>query len=587
MALNPARLQWSDDGTLRSLDYDDIYFQPGQGLAESHYVFLENNHLPSRFQKARAGFCIGELGFGSGLNFLLTARLFTEKAPENAYLHYISIEKHPVTKDDLAHIHAHWPEFRNVSEQLLRQYPPLIEGFHHVHISDRVRLTLLFGDVADMLPQLQATIDAWYLDGFSSAKNPAMWADTLFPMIAEKTGPQGTLATFSAAGGVRRGLAAAGFTVETVKGYGRKRDMTVARIDRKGETSALRRRITVLGAGIAGCAAAHALARRGHDVTLVDRHPACAQETSGNPVAIVYPKLTADRAPMGEFHKAGFCFTRALIEYLQLPSWRETGVLHLALDETEKERHQKILSHHAYPPDFVRDENGLFQPLAGFLSPPEFCASLIENPAIKKIYEFPINRLEETQDGWKILGDKTLEADAVVIALGLGSRTMMDIPLQSLRGQISYLKPTPSSEKIKTVICHDGYITPVEDGLHCIGATFHKEEPGDTAVRTEDHAENLSKLSKNLPDLRLSMEHVSGGRTGYRATTQDKLPLIGPYKNLYLSTGYGAHGMTGAPLGGEIVAAMISGDPLPVARDLMDYLLPERFARRAMRRGKT
>jgi tRNA 5-methylaminomethyl-2-thiouridine biosynthesis bifunctional protein len=588
LTLNPARLQWSPDGSLTSADFGDIYFQPGRGVDESRYVFLQRNRLEERFPAADA-FRIAELGFGTGLNFLLTAALWRKTAPEGARLFYASVERHPIEKKDLAKIYAAWPELKPFTDEILRQYPPMVVGFHHLHFSG-IHLMLLFGDVAEVLPDLGGAFDAWYLDGFAPAKNPAMWEEKLFPLIAARTAPGGTLATFSSAGAVRRGLAGAGFSVEKVEGFGTKREMTVASFPpfpppaSKGKKE---KEITVLGAGLAGCSAAYALANKGWRVTVIDRQAAAAQETSGNPAGILYPKLTVDASPMGLFHQHGFCYTRALLEKMRLPSWNPCGVLRLDLDDEDAARTKALIEKNGWPEDFAWiAEGGLLHETAGYLSPPEFCRALLDHPGIETVYSKNVDALPE---------------GPVVIALGNGSAKfpqMEWLPLQSLRGQVSYLAATPESRKMKTVVCHDGFITPAIDGVHVAGATFQKEAVGDLSLRAEDHAENLAKLKKNLPDF--DAHEVTGGRAGYRATTPDKLPLIGACPdhaafmqreekyigNLYVSTGFGAHGLSGAPLAGEIVACLLSGDPLPVPGSLMPYLRPERFILRDLKRNK-
>jgi tRNA 5-methylaminomethyl-2-thiouridine biosynthesis bifunctional protein len=618
LALKPARLQWSDDGSLISLDYGDIYFQRGRGLEESRHVFLEGNSLPARFRGLEhESFHIAELGFGSGLNFLLTAQAFAREAAPSARLVYAAVEKHPVRREDLEKIYSHFdlPD----AAALLDQYPPLVEGFHHLQFcQSRIRLMLLLGDVEDLMPEVRGRFDAWYLDGFSPAKNPAMWQEKLFPLIAERTGPGGTVATFSAAGHVRRGLESSGFTVRKTRGYGVKRDMTVA--CRAGEKPApvAKKTIAVLGAGLAGCGAAYALKMRGHEVILIDRS-GIAQETSGNPIGILYPKLTGDPSPLGQFHSHSFCFARRLVETLELPSWRGCGVIHLDLDAADAGRTRALLARNEYPPEFAAaaayaGRSGMSQAMAGMLSPPEFCTALAKD--IQTAFGTAVTGLRQIPEGWEILGNngRIASADIVVIAQGFGSRHFPQtewLPLQSLRGQITYMKAVPESKNLDKVICHDGYITPVIDGLHYVGATFQKEEPGGYDTRAEDDAENLEKLNRYLPQLKLSAERVAGSRAGYRATTPDKLPLIGPApdyeafrKNfaplrqgnritteapayidgLYVSTGFGAHGLSGAPLAGEIIAAMISEEPLPVPRSLLEHLLPERFIFRGLRR---
>lgn len=619
MALKPARLQWSEDGTLSSPEYGDIYFQPGKGPEESRHVFLSGNGLEPRFQKAAGEFCVAELGFGSGLNFLLTAELFAKAAPESARLFYASVEKHPIARADLEKIYAHFDGFGDMTGQVLSQYPPLIGGFHTLRfLGGRITLMLLFGDVMDVLPQLQGRFDAWFLDGFSPAKNPAMWEEGIFPLMAARTAKGGTVATFSAAGHVRRGLETAGFTVRKEKGYGVKRDMTVAVFEKGAAYDDVRKSVIVLGAGIAGCAAAHALSRRGHDVTVIDRRGDCALETSGNPAGIVYPKLTVDPSPLGDFHAHAFSYTRALLKSLGLPSWKEGGVLHLDLDEEERARTQELLSRNAFPQDYALEKDGgLFQPMAGYLSPPEFCRALLEQSNAKTVFDRAVSGLAREGGTWRVTGEngETLaEADIAVIALGGGSKAFAQtewLPLQFLRGQVTMLRPTQESKNLAHIICHEGYITPAPGGLHCIGATFQKEEAGDFDAREEDDAENLEKLNRHLPQLGFTKEHIAGSRAGYRATTPDKLPVVGAapdyetfrdvfaemrtgktvttdaapvIEGLYVSTGFGAHGMTGAPLAGEIVAAQVSGAPLPVPSSLMEYLAPERFIFRGLKR---
>lgn len=593
MALKPASVQWSDEGSLRSLDYDDIYFQRGQGLEESRYVFIEKNNLPDRFKNlATDTFYVAELGFGSGINFLLTVKEFLDTAPASARLFYASIEKHPLEKKDFEKIHTNFPALATLSAEVLKQYPPLIEGFHHLPFAGgRIRLMLMLGDVVDTLPQLSGTFDTWYLDGFSHAKNAAMWEDGLYPLIAKRTKEGGTLATFSAVPHMMQGLEEAGFTVEKVKGYGIKRKMTVAKkISAAPNVPAHKKNIVVIGAGIAGCSAAYALAIRGYRVTVIDRNNGAAAETSGNPAGIVYPKLTVDSSPLGLYHSHAFCFTANLLQNLALPSWKPCGVLHLDMDEEDKKRTDALFEKRQYPQDFARrTAAGIFQPTAGFLSPPEFCRKLLDHPNIKTRFGVEADRIENDS--------------IVIIAQGHDSKKHAQtswLPLQSLRGQITFLKETQKSKTLEHIICHDGYITPAMDGLHYIGASFQKEEPEAPVLRDEDQQENLEKLQKTLPQFGFDESCLAGGRTGYRTTTPDKLPLAGRcpdydsflkkkngyIDNLYISTGFGAHGMTGAPLAGEIVACLIAGDPLPVPQKLYEHLMPERFILRDIKRKK-
>lgn len=626
MALKPARLQWSENGDLESLDYGDVYFQRGSAFAESDYVFLQHNNLPARFAAlGDESFHIAEMGFGTGLNFLRAATLFLSAAPAGARLVFTSIEKHPITPEMLAQVYAHFsaqaPEMTALCTGILAQYPPLIEGFHTLLLAEgRIRLTLCFGEAVNCLPQISGLFDAWFLDGFSPAKNPDMWHEALFPLIAERTRGGGTLASFSVAGHMRRALAALGFDVRKEKGFGIKWSMTAARKTEPPQKRPEKKPVAVLGGGIAGCAAAWALARRGYAVTLIDRQKGTAQETSGNPVGIVYPKITVDPSPMGMFHAHGFCYTRMLCAALPVPSWQACGVRHIDKNEEEAARHAKQVEKNALPFDYACHKDGaLHLPMAGFLSPPALCKALADHENIRCVFSKSALRLQNENGVWHICGadgDIICAAAHVVIALGNQSLNIAEtawLPLQSLRGQISYIRPTAASGSLKEVICHDGYIAPPDmDGLQVIGATFQKEPVAVPDIRAEDHAENVAKLAQYLPELGVTPADVIGGRTGYRATTPDKLPAAGPapdaaklaevftdlrhgvraqkplplHGGIYISTGYGAHGMSGAPLCGEMIAAMIADEPLPVPAALADALAPARFLLRDLKRGK-
>ncbi|MDE1152877.1 MAG: bifunctional tRNA (5-methylaminomethyl-2-thiouridine)(34)-methyltransferase MnmD/FAD-dependent 5-carboxymethylaminomethyl-2-thiouridine(34) oxidoreductase MnmC [Micavibrio sp.] len=618
MALIPARLQWSDDGAIESADYGDVYFQREKGMDESRYVFLQGNKLQERFAALHGNFSIGETGFGSGLNFLLTAKLFLEHAPADARLTFVSIEKHPIEKADLAKVYEYFGELAPLPELVLAQYPPLIDGFHTLQfMGGRIRLLLLLGDIAAMLPQLNGTFDCWFLDGFAPVKNPDMWGDAIYAAIAARTKPGGTLATFSSAGHVRRGLAATGFKVRKIKGFGFKWSMTIAQMP--GDTPRPQRRhIAVIGGGIAGCAAAYALKQRGHDVTIIDRRNMLAAETSGNPVGIVYPKLTVDAAPLGRFHGHAFSFTRNLLGMLKLPSWKPCGVLHLDISADDAARTKLLLDKNTFPANYAApDTKGIWQEMAGFLEPPEFCAALAEN--VPRIFAKSIGKLNKTTNGWMVVddaGNTIITADIVVIAAGYDSKRFAEtawLPLQPMRGQVTLLRETPASAPLAKVICHEGYITPALNGIHCIGATFAKEEPDNSPPRPADDAANIAQLQKYLPEFGLAGKDIAGHRAGTRAATPDKIPMAGPcpdydafvatfeslriknephdgtptyHDGLYLMTGFGAHGMTGAPLAAEVIATGISHEPSPVPQDLLAHIWPERFIYRGLKRGK-
>jgi tRNA 5-methylaminomethyl-2-thiouridine biosynthesis bifunctional protein len=222
--IKPAQLEWRGQDPV-SLEYGDIYFSTQDGLAESRQVFLQGNQLADRWQQLN-GFVIAETGFGSGLNFLAACKLWLDLVGETAQLHYYAVEKHPLPPSNLKQILSAYPALHGLLEPLLQSYPPLTKGSHKISLyGGRVSLTLDFMDIKEWLQRLNIKADAWFLDGFAPARNPAMWAQPVLEGIARNTSERGSFATFTAAGKVRRGLQRAGFNVRKTAGFGGKREM--------------------------------------------------------------------------------------------------------------------------------------------------------------------------------------------------------------------------------------------------------------------------------------------------------------------------------------------------------------------------
>jgi len=218
-----AELDWRDSGVPVSTRFDDPYFSLENGLAETRHVFLDGNDLPSRY---RDGFHIAELGFGTGLNLLAALQTWQE-AGCTGTLHFTSFEAFPVSGDDMARALAAFPALADISA-------PLVAGWakgQRVIALEGCDLRVIEGDARQTLATWQGCADAWFLDGFSPAKNPELWDEALMTQVGRHTATDGTFATYTAAGHVRRGLSQAGFTVTRVPGYGRKRHMTIGRMD--------------------------------------------------------------------------------------------------------------------------------------------------------------------------------------------------------------------------------------------------------------------------------------------------------------------------------------------------------------------
>lgn len=214
-------------GAPRSKQFDDVYFSADDGLAETQHVFLKGNNLPEAWQD-KSRFVVAETGFGTGLNFLATWKLFEETAGKDQELHFISFEKHPLDGEEIVLYLQPWAEEFQAQLSLLQAcYPLLAPGFHRIVLSNQVVLTLVFDGVNTAMHQLKADVDAWFLDGFKPSTNPDMWTDRVFQEMARLSHFGTTFATFTSAGDVRRGLEEAGFEVRKTSGFGRKRDMLI------------------------------------------------------------------------------------------------------------------------------------------------------------------------------------------------------------------------------------------------------------------------------------------------------------------------------------------------------------------------
>ncbi|HEX7383438.1 MAG TPA: tRNA (5-methylaminomethyl-2-thiouridine)(34)-methyltransferase MnmD, partial [Burkholderiaceae bacterium] len=263
--VRPAPLEFDAAGVPRSPLYGDVYHPRAGALGQARHVFLGGNGLPARW-RARADFVVLETGFGLGHNFLATRDAWRGDAARCERLHYIAVEQHPLSRTDLARVHRDSP-LASLADELHAQWPPLVPGLHRLAFDGgRVCLLLALGDVRAVLPEIVAAVDAFYLDGFAPARNPAMWEPRVFKSMARLAAPGATAATWCVAREVRDGLAGAGFAVAKAAGFGAKREMTVARFAPRfvappppGRARGTRpAAVLVVGGGRAGCAAARA-----------------------------------------------------------------------------------------------------------------------------------------------------------------------------------------------------------------------------------------------------------------------------------------------------------------------------------------
>ncbi|USQ95169.1 tRNA (5-methylaminomethyl-2-thiouridine)(34)-methyltransferase MnmD [Caulobacter sp. RL271] len=566
----PSPLIWREDGLPQSSLYGDVYFSSVDGLAETRAVFLAGCGLPERFAERR-DFVVGELGFGSGLNIAALLGLWRGAKPEGGKLHIFSIEAHPLDRDEAARILAHWPELGEAAQVLLDHWPGRARGFHRIDLPgfDAV-LDLAVMDVVEALEAWDGAADAWFLDGFSPALNPAMWREEVLAAVAARSAPGARAATFTVAGAVRRGLSAAGFEVAKRPGFGRKRERLEAWLPDARETAPRPASLAVIGGGIAGASLARAARAEGLSVTVIDDPDGVA--ASGNPAGLVTPALDAGGGPRAALYAQAFA--RAVTLYEAMPEAivaRE--VLQLPQTERDPARFATVAGQDLFEPGTmaVTDAHAMAMRAALVVEPPAITAAW-SGAVIRR----RVARLERDGDGWRLLdgaGALIVRADRVALAGGADTNALApDLPLAPVRGQASWTDGVSTRPT-----AFGGYAVPTRTGV-LFGATHDR---GQTAVdvRPEDHDRNLATLAKGLPDL---AEQLAGrtfeGRAAVRATTADRLPLAGLRQDgVLVLTGLGSRGLCLAPLLAEHLVARMLDVPSPLPRVLSQWVEAARF----------
>lgn len=535
---DPPALDWSRPGTPAATDFGDIYFSTDGGLEETGTVFLKACGLPEGWQKKQR-FVIGELGFGSGLNFLAAWRLWDAAKPKGGRLHFVSIEKFPFEAALLKQALSAWPDLNKYSSQLISKWPGRVKGFHRLHFGD-VTLTLIHDDISCALDELDAKIDAWFLDGFSPAKNPDMWSPDIMKKLAGLSAPGAKLGTFTVAGGVRQGLMDAGFKVEKKEGFGRKRHRLEAIFPGKPPADVIPSTPTIIGAGIAGASLVKAFARRGLIPNVI--HDPKHKAASHNAAALIKPRLDVQDRPESRFFLSSYLYALTVYKDHSLSE----GITHIPKSEDETKRFEKLKAQAPLPSnhfDFDTDKNALVLNRALVISPKDILDDWLKDISLSN----------------DILGDPPLK----ILAAGYGLKSLLkgrDINLRFSRGQLTWAKA-----QLDKPLTYGGYALPLGDGL-LLGATHQRLDASDPfALKDTDDIQNIEGLKRFTGLNAIKSEKAS--RASVRVTTADTLPLLGEIeKNLWLLTGLGSRGFVFAPLLAEAIVSKICGDPLPISK---------------------
>ena len=573
-------------GVPHATAFGDGYYNADDGLAESRHVFLGGNDLAGRMRGA-GQLTIAETGFGTGLN-LLAVMAELDRHPR-LHLDFISFEGFPLTATQMRRAHASFAEVALHAEQLRAALPPRWPGYHLVPLCEgRLSLHLHYGEIESLLPQLDFTADAWFLDGFAPARNPSMWSEEILGHVGRLTRPGGTVASFTAAGDVRRGLAAAGFDVERVPGYGRKRQMIRGlRAGQAAQPVGRPQRVAVIGSGIAGVSAVAGLRRRGAEAVLLDAGNGPGEGASGNRMALQSPRLTVDHNAMSRLSAACLSLAARLSDLAGATVGK--GVLALDAPDRMAERHS-IFRNQSWPTDLLRGANaddlprgmdqggpGIVYPFGRAIAPARLLAHLAVGA--EQHMGFAVTDIAANANGIAVAAadGRSVHADAVILASGadldpLLAVTGFSAPIETSFGQVSHV---PAAGDLASGVSFGGYLTPAMDGYHDLGATFTRE----TQEIATGHAHNLGLLPDGWRGWMGTPDMAGlGARVRRRASLPDRRPLAGCIADrVCVLGGLGARGFTLAPLLGDLLAAEILGHAAPLDRSQRQGVNPSRY----------
>jgi tRNA 5-methylaminomethyl-2-thiouridine biosynthesis bifunctional protein len=640
MSIEPAALSYDAHGAPMSERYGDVYASRDGALGQARHVFLGGTACADRW-RYRPQFVVLETGFGLGVNFLATWQAWRQDGARPRRLHFVSVERHPLAGPAL--VEAAPADLKALADELAGQWPLPLPGLHRCEFEQgRVALTLAFGDARTVVPQLRLGADALFLDGFAPDRNPEMWEPALLRSLARLVRVDGRVATWTAARGVRDALAAAGFELELVPGFGRKRQMLVGRYapryvvrrhepqpPHEGERSAI-----VVGAGLAGAACAHALARRDWRVTVIEStRPASA--ASGLPWGLMHPHFAADDNLLARLTRAGSAATAAALRRVAAAGdhagevvWRKDGMFQQAAGADDAARWRAALERQRWPANHVRwldrasagaalgvlpARPGLWWPDGLLVSPARWVRALIDDPRIV-LRTAHAGSIDRRAVGWTVLGtDGTALSTAPVVIVANASdapRLLAArlLPTQSVPGQVTFLE-SEGLAGLKAGLGGDGTLLHAPDSLLAVGATYEAALGKDSVPLDERMAarSNLARLERLLAH---PVEARASGRfSGERCVARDRLPYGGPVADetaavaradrmrgahlddlprrsgLYASFALGSRGLTFAAALAELIAAHIEGEPASLERDLAGAVDPGRVLLRRLRRG--
>ncbi len=609
-----AQVEWDSAGAPRSPKYGDIYWNPDQGVEEKRHVFLEANNLRERWEERKVSFSILELGFGFGLNCLLTAQLWqTCRAKPGTTLNFISIEKHPVDHRSLKKMYATLEDeqLKTLGSELIDAYPATTRGTHLIWLSNNICLTLILGADVTALKELQHKVDAIFLDGFSPGKNARMWNTELLSRLSALSRSGTTLSSYSVSGALRRGLSDHSFIVAKKQGFGKKLEMLTARFQTQThDTNAAplnfhtqnpsiadptENQTVIVGAGIAGLACAKSLLKRGHKVQVIEQgaHP-IGGASAINQLA-VYPHISVKPDPFSIFSLSAFQYA------LREKHANACEYEKLAKNAEQVDRLKRVADY--FPDSFISYERqeGLgylvFKSAAWLNVLAAYHETLLQ---IDLLANTEVSDIEQSEHGWSLLnlqGTKITEATNIIFATGYSTlKILQPLELNTNRGQAISIRTEQFQSNAISSSNSNTLFPENHDGTRIFSGTNSRE-----SISLQPDANDTQKLKTALQKTIGTSFEIVDEQVGVRCTTRDRVPIVGGLPNwcalqrfclqnrqrkianeftgyekgLYVCAGFGAHGATHAPASGEYLARLICNEPTPTSwRVLLD---PARF----------
>ena len=638
---------------------------------------LAGTGLPERWRRCER-FTLLATPFGDGSHFIATWQAWRDDPQRCRWLTFIAVEPLARSSTELAAAHAGspWPE---LAALLCNAWPPLTRNLHDLHFDNgNVRLLLAFGDLNQVLPELVAEVDAFYLHDPTTAQPQAALNARVAKVLGRLAAPGATLTAQRADAGLRASLLTAGFDVPADTVDADTAPLTLLRFAprvvpriaprvgpqlipelvpklvppsrpsfasrrkpaRRSSPTAGSKHALIVGAGLAGCASAWALAEQGWHSTLIDRHAAPASEASGNAAGLFHGIVNPQDGLHARFNRGAALMAHDAVAQ----ALREHGVSGasngLLRTETERELAQmrSLIADLGLPGDYVQAlsadaasaQAGLalghpawFYPGGGWVQPPGLARSFIERAGSLTSLRLnsAVQALQRTPAGWELhdAAGGVIDAAAVVVLANAGDALRLlgapAWPVRRVRGQVSGwpVSAPGRAPHCRMPVAGSGYLLPPVDGTVWFGAT---SQPGDDdpAVRMADHAVNLAQL-RRLSSEAFTDPPDSGldallGRTAWRWSANDRLPVIGGVPDttrfgtdhgalpdqvrlapclpgLYAFTALGSRGITWCALGARVLAALVAGAPVPLEARLIDAIAPARFAVRAGRRRRS